>query len=343
MTTQKKPTPPRRWEIDDLIDLGRKGGVTYLKAIPVLILEEWLRQEQGSEVYVRTKALERRLVDCGLHRPFPKKGTSNIFGALGSIQKDRNLTNPPLMKSKARGGYWVNTEDYRDLLEEFRQYYCEKFSDDYQRLFSKGEPDWQILRNTSSAHPETSSGSKKSEPQDEIQSLVASLEKALRDRQHAIQELTAENQKLKANFAKLQTSSEQRSVFPYHKIIDDELRQDCMKLLEDSETYIDAIRRAGVVVEERLRMTIGGNGTEKLKEGIDLVDYALMPQSGQLVISDHPAEQDGVRMLFRGAVQFVRNPPAHKKVQYREIEAWQTINLIDYLLMLLKQTKPRKS
>lgn len=123
--------------------------------------------------------------------------------------------------------------------------------------------------------------------------------------------------------------------------MDEELRNDCAEFLTREDTYIDAIRRAGVVLEMRLRKTIGGDGPERFKQGVDLVDYALIPGSGRLIISDHPAEQEGVRMLFRGAVQFVRNPPSHKKLQYTELEARQAVGLIDYLLSLLRQAKPR--
>ena len=49
MATRGKP--PRPWDMDDLLDLGDKQGEkgTYLKAVPVLILETWVRegQEEG--------------------------------------------------------------------------------------------------------------------------------------------------------------------------------------------------------------------------------------------------------------------------------------------------------
>jgi uncharacterized protein (TIGR02391 family) len=125
-------------------------------------------------------------------------------------------------------------------------------------------------------------------------------------------------------------------------IADEELRNDCTEFLKRENTYIDAIRRAAVVLEERLKRTIGGTGAEKFKYGVDLVDYALRKDSGRLIISEYPAEQEGVHMLFRGAVQFVRNPPSHKKLRYTELEARQAVGLIDYLLSLLRQVKPRE-
>ena len=110
--------------------------------------------------------------------------------------------------------------------------------------------------------------------------------------------------------------------------------------LENKKFYINAIRSAGVVLEERLRNTMGGVGASEY--GTALVDLALRKESGRLVISEHPAEQEGVHMLFRGAVQFVRNPPMHKKLRYTESEAWGAVGLIDYLLLLLQQAKPRE-
>jgi hypothetical protein len=340
MATQKRLTPARPWEIDDLNALGKKGGVTYLKAIPVLILEEWFKQGQKTEVYVRTKVLEKRLVDSGLHPVFPKKGTSNILAALSSIQKDRNATNPPLMKTKARGAYWVNVGDYIDILDEFHQNYRKDHREDYKKLFPNGAPPWEfpILPKETKEVQETHSELK---VKDEIKGILDPVEQTLRDQQQAIKNLTEKNQKLQAELIVLQKSSQDEHKDSRHVLVDDELRNECAKFMENRETYIDAIRRAGVVLEERLRKTIGGDGPEKFKNGVDLVEIAFAKSSGKLIISDHPAEQEGVFMLFRGAVQFVRNPPAHKKMQYAELEAWQTIGLIDYLLLLLKHVKPK--
>ena len=181
-----------------------------------------------------------------------------------------------------------------------------------------------------------------SEVQDEIQSLLAPVEQALRDRQQAVVSLTEENQNLQAELVALQAALQEGREVPRRRIVDDELRNDCAELLENRKYYIDAIRRAGVVLEERLKKAIEGTGTENPQYGASLVRCALAKDTGKLVISDISNEQDGVFQLFSGAFAFVRNPPAHKKMQYTELEAWQTINLIDYLLSLLRQAKPRE-
>lgn len=346
MATRDKP--PRPWWIDDLLDLGDKQGERgrYLKAVPVLILERWVRggKEENVANYVWTNQLKRRIESGGLRPPFNSKGDGVICGALTSKQKSRNLTRPILIEPKGEGMFWINLPYYESLLQEYREKYFEKYSEDYKKLFPDEEPGWRSLPSKRGVeHREAKPTSQTSEMQDEIQNLLAPIEQALRDRQQEVAGLIEKVQNLQTQLATLKTDSQEKCEIPYHTIWDEELRDDCESYLESRETYIDAIRRAGVVLEERLRKTIGGEGHEKFEEGVKLVDYALLPESGRLIISEHPAEQDGVRMLFRGALQFVRNPPAHKKVQYDELEAWQTISLIDYLLSLLRQAKLRKT
>jgi hypothetical protein len=58
-----------------------------------------------------------------------------------------------------------------------------------------------------------------------------------------------------------------------------------------------------------------------------------------LSFSSHPGEQEGVRMLYRGAMQFIRNPPMHRPIGYAEDTARLLIRLIDSLLRLLDEGK----
>jgi uncharacterized protein (TIGR02391 family) len=177
---------------------------------------------------------------------------------------------------------------------------------------------------------------------DFIARLLAPLEDALHTFMLAIESREEENRQLRAELDGLRATLQEERKIPLRRIVDEELRDDCTEFLEREDTYQDAITRAGRVLEERLRHTIGGNGEERFMEGVRLVDYALNPESGKLVISEHPGEQDGVRMLFRGAVQFVRNPPSHKKLEYTDLEAWRAISLIDYLLSLLAEARHRE-
>ena len=335
MAAIKKPA--RSWSIDDLLHVGSKTGATYLKAVPVLILESWVQGErkEGEANFVRTKDLAKRLESSGVGAGFDPGSTRNITGALTKIQRGRNLTDPPLIEFDAAGIHRINLPHYEPLLQDYRRTYHDRYPHDYEKLYREGEPEWGRP-----SMPETRVKPKQAEPtppaepetQDEIHSLLQLVEQALRERQQAIAELAEEKRRLRAELDALQALE--------RRITDEELRNDCAELLKTKKYRIDAIRRAGVVLEERLRQTIGGSGPERLKQGVDLVDYALMPDSGKLIISEHPAEQEGVRMLFRGAVQFVRNPPSHKKLRYTELEARQAVGLIDYLLSLLRQTKP---
>lgn len=93
------------------------------------------------------------------------------------------------------------------------------------------------------------------------------------------------------------------------------------------------IREAGVVFEHHLRNKIDSNSS---KHGVELIDDALKP-GGQLVFSSHFGEQQGVQFLYRCAMQFIRNPPMHKLIDYPEGMAQQFLRLIDSLMILLDQ------
>ena len=112
MATRKKP--PRPWEIDDLEDLGRQGEL-YLKAIPVLILEKWVREkrQEGKANYIRTKELARHLVSRKFVAGFKPRGTSALGSVLVRMQNSRNLTAPPLIELRVRGTYWINLPHMR--------------------------------------------------------------------------------------------------------------------------------------------------------------------------------------------------------------------------------------
>ncbi|MCC7448164.1 MAG: hypothetical protein IT324_12165 [Anaerolineae bacterium] len=95
------------------------------------------------------------------------------------------------------------------------------------------------------------------------------------------------------------------------------------------------IREAGVVFEDRLRQIAGVSGLY----GLDLVEAVLAPGKGKLVFSKHQGEQQGVHSLYRGAMQFIRNPPMHKLIEYQASQAQTLIRLIDALLQLLAEVK----
>ena len=309
-----------------------------MKAVPVLILEKWVQEgrEEGRANYVRTSEIARRLVNSRLVDGFKAKGTSTVLGGLSLKQSAHNLTRPPLITyNKVWKNFEVNLPHYEQLLQEYRQVYRELYSEDYEKLFSEGEPDWEpSLVELPVEGKEARPILPKPQKREEMHSLLAPLNQALREREQTIRRLTEENQKLQAELATLQA--------PGRRIVDEELRNDCAEFLKRENTYIDAVRRAGVVLEERFIKTIGGGGPERIKHGVQLVEYALSPHSGRLVFSEHPGEQAGYEMLFKSAFAVLRNPPMHRKVQYTEQEVRRAIGLIDYLLSLLGEARPRE-
>ena len=148
-----KVSPPRPWEIDDLLDIGRREGgkANYLKAIPILMLEFWIKGERITDQanYLRVKWAKNRIERSGIREPFPPKGTSNIIGALSTIQKSRNL-NPPLLQYLKPGIAWINLPNYESLLEEYRQKYINLYPEDYKKLYpnSNDVPEWLISEKT---------------------------------------------------------------------------------------------------------------------------------------------------------------------------------------------------
>ena len=251
----KRERPPRPWKVEDLLDLGEKGKVTYLKAIPVLILEKWVLKgrKEGEANYARTTDLEKRLVSAGLVHSYKPHGNAILLSALGRIQKSRNLTDPILTDYQNDGSSWINLPYYEPLLQEYLKEYSKRYPEDYKKLFTEEEPEWEPQGQTKvrAEQPrEVPPMHAKSAVQDEIQNLLAPLEQALRDQQQEIESLKAENQLLIFTNRNLRNVKRQEREVSRRAIVDEELRNDCEKYLKSSDTYIDAIRRAGVVLEE---------------------------------------------------------------------------------------------
>jgi hypothetical protein len=152
-------------------------------------------------------------------------------------------------------------------------------------------------------------------------------EKQLLKAQDRIQELEDEVNSLRN---KLETSGQ-----IYHEIGDPTLRSRMKKLGSAPSDTI--IREAGVILEDRLRITSGVRGN---LHGVRLIDTIFDPEDGMLIFSDHPGEQHGVRMLYRGAMQFIRNPPMHKLMEYSELSSKLFLRMIDSLLLLLTELEP---
>jgi hypothetical protein len=142
-----------------------------------------------------------------------------------------------------------------------------------------------------------------------------------------IEQLTQENLELRQEIDK------ELSIFD--EVTDEMLQRHLARLTTSPLDTI--IREAGVVLEDRLRQ-VGGEAVSGL-HGVSLVDGVLAPEKGTLILSKHTGEQQGVHMLYRGAMQFIRNPPMHNIIEYQASTARILIRLIDTLLTLLAEAK----
>jgi hypothetical protein len=98
------------------------------------------------------------------------------------------------------------------------------------------------------------------------------------------------------------------------------------------------LREAGVVFETHLREKVDPDGS---MFGTGLVEEALKP-GGRIVFSTHKGGQEEVENLYKGAMQFIRNPPMHKIIDYPESMAEQYLRLIDSLMILLDEATKTK-
>jgi hypothetical protein len=147
--------------------------------------------------------------------------------------------------------------------------------------------------------------------------------------QQKFQALEQENEALRQEL--------EERISPLDEVADDVLGERLRRL---GDPPLDTlIREAGVVLEDRLRQLAGEAGPSL--HGVGLVDAIMNFKTGSLILSKHPGEQEGVRMLYRGAMQFIRNPPMHRLIEYPESTVRIFIRLMDTLLQFLEEVKPR--
>lgn len=91
-----------------------------------------------------------------------------------------------------------------------------------------------------------------------------------------------------------------------------------------------AVRDAALHLESRLRELCDAPLDEI---GVDLVEYAFGKTKGKLTNHALPeSEREGMRLLFRGAVQQIRNPLGHRHVMMPPEIAFGSIAVVDHLL-----------
>jgi uncharacterized protein (TIGR02391 family) len=118
--------------------------------------------------------------------------------------------------------------------------------------------------------------------------------------------------------------------------LDTELVERCGILIR-SQRYDEAVSRAFVVLEERLRELLEVRGGA----GVDLAQKAFAPETGQLVdrLGLPRAEIEGIRDLFVGAFKAFRNRAAHTVAGFSLEQAQSIIQLVNLLLLMLEQIR----
>jgi len=112
--------------------------------------------------------------------------------------------------------------------------------------------------------------------------------------------------------------------------LDEELLHDCGKLVNLKQKR-PAIREALLTLETRIREVLG-LGEEVI--GKELIDKA---KEKDIFKRNVKSEEEGLYFLYRGAIQWLRNPPGHKKVEYSKEETVKIILFVDYLIKLFEK------
>lgn len=117
---------------------------------------------------------------------------------------------------------------------------------------------------------------------------------------------------------------------------DEELMRRCGHLIHLG-AFDEAVRSAFVLLEERLRKSVG----EDRMTGTQLANFAFNSSDGQLAkqLGYSTSEREGLREIYSGAFKLFRNPTAHGVVEYSAAEGKAIIGFVDLLLRLLKRAE----
>jgi hypothetical protein len=162
-----------------------------------------------------------------------------------------------------------------------------------------------------------------------VQEYERVWQQRLQDAENQVRALEQENGELRK---KLDQSGSILS-----EVTDNELKKRLQRL--GSPPLDTLVREACVTLEDRLGAV---SGSYSRLHGVDLVDAALTPGRGTVILSSNAGEQEGVKWLFRGALQYIRNPATHRLHEYPESKARLYIRVIDSLLQLLSEVEPRQ-
>ncbi len=118
-------------------------------------------------------------------------------------------------------------------------------------------------------------------------------------------------------------------------IADDELRGRCEDLLAADAHHDRVVREACVILEDRIRKTIGAG---KDVVGTSLMERAFSPNSGLLRLSEEDQEQVGAMHIYRGVIAFFRNAAGHNIIEtYSQEDALRFVVFTDLLLAMVSK------
>lgn len=124
-------------------------------------------------------------------------------------------------------------------------------------------------------------------------------------------------------------------------IADEELRRRCSDLLGAEDDYDRAIAQACLILENRVRLAIGGDAT---LVGANLMGRAFNVRDGQLRCSEVEAEQQGILFTYQGLIAFFRNSTGHHVVDtYTQHDAFCFVMWVDLLLRLIASAVERSN
>ncbi len=122
-------------------------------------------------------------------------------------------------------------------------------------------------------------------------------------------------------------------------LMDQELKRTVREITNDSFNNDRALDDAATILEDRIRNVAG---LQKSDIGQRLIDKALNPSNGVLVISEVANEQEGYWKLYDGFLKAIKNPTSHRRIKITKKEVMQIIEFADFLIGLLQRSRQRK-
>jgi uncharacterized protein (TIGR02391 family) len=118
------------------------------------------------------------------------------------------------------------------------------------------------------------------------------------------------------------------------------LTAECARLIDDGH-YIDALRRAAIIVRDAVREASGCPDLD----GIALMGNAFGGSEPAIVVADlrtreGRSEQEGLRRLAQGTFQAIRNPAAHRHIDLGLAETLESLAVFSLLLRRIERGQP---